>query len=61
MSTVLAAALAATPEPDEGYGWSFVVAGWSIVVGSLAAYVAALWRRGRALSQRVPPEERRWM
>lgn len=39
----------------------YVFAGYAIVFGALASYVAWMLRRGRALSKRVPPEVRRWM
>lgn len=37
-----------------------VAAGWGITVGSIAAYALWVVRRGRRLSEIVPPEERRW-
>ena len=42
---------------DAGY----VIAGYSIVFGTLAVYVARMLVRGRSLSKQVPPEDRRWM
>ena len=48
-----AAVLAMT---DAGY----VAAGWIATVGLLGGYAAATIRKGRRLSQVVPPEERRW-
>jgi hypothetical protein len=41
--------------------WSYVIAGWVLVLGSLAAYALWVIVRGRNLSRQVPPEERRWM
>ena len=41
---------------DAGY----VAAGWIITLGVLGGYGLAVVRRGRKLSQIVPPEERRW-
>lgn len=41
--------------------WGYVALGWSSAVVVLGAYVTVLLRRGRSLSRRVPPEERRWM
>lgn len=38
----------------------YVVAGWTIPLALLGAYALRLVRRGRVLSERVPPEERRW-
>ncbi len=42
---------------DAGY----IVAGYALVLGTIAAYVARLLMRGRALSKEVPEEQRRWM
>ena len=41
---------------DVGY----VVAGWSIPLVLLGGYAVRTIRRGRALAEQVPPEERRW-
>ena len=41
--------------------WTYVALGWSVAAVVLGTYVALLLRRGRSLSQRVPPDERRWM
>jgi hypothetical protein len=38
----------------------YVAAGWGIALGALAAYAVRTLRRGRALAQQVPPEDRRW-
>lgn len=40
---------------------SYVIAGYSITAVVLVIYVVRMLLRGRALSKRVPPEERRWM
>lgn len=39
----------------------YLIAGWSIGLGTLGLYGAAIIRRGRALSKQVPVERRRWM
>lgn len=41
--------------------WAYVAAGWLVTVVAVVAYAAAVVRRGRALSRRLPPEERRWL
>lgn len=38
----------------------YVAAGWLATFGVLGAYAAAVIRRGRRLSEVVPPEDRRW-
>ena len=38
----------------------YVAAGWAIPLVGLAAYSLRTIRRGRALAQQVPSEERRW-
>jgi heme exporter protein D len=38
----------------------YVAAGWAISLLALAAYGVRTVRRGKALAERVPPEERRW-
>ena len=38
----------------------YVAAGWIAPLAVLGGYAAATIRRGRRLSQVVPPEERRW-
>jgi heme exporter protein D len=38
----------------------YVAAGWTISLVALAAYAVRTVRRGKALAERVPPEERRW-
>jgi hypothetical protein len=39
----------------------YVAAGYSITAVVLGGYVVRMMLRGRALSKRVPPEQRRWM
>jgi len=41
--------------------WGFVALAWGIALVVAVAYVVSLLARGRALSRRVPPEDRRWM
>jgi hypothetical protein len=41
--------------------WEFVIAGYTVVGVGLAAYAVGLIRAGRALSQQVPPERRRFL
>jgi hypothetical protein len=38
----------------------YVAAGWLGAVGLVGVYALATLRRGRRLSRRVPPEDRRW-
>jgi hypothetical protein len=38
----------------------YVGAGWSVSLAAIALYAAWTLRRGRVLSRKVPPEERRW-
>ena len=38
----------------------YVAAGWIATAALLGGYAAATIRKGRRLSQVVPPEERRW-
>ena len=38
----------------------YVAAGWIATFGLLGGYAVATIRKGRRLSQIVPPEERRW-
>lgn len=42
---------------DAGY----VLAAWAVVLGGLVIYALVTIWRGRRLSDRVPPEDRRWM
>lgn len=46
---------------DPTYQWLYVALGWGIALVVLAGYALYLMRRGRSLSRRVPPEDRRWM
>lgn len=39
----------------------FVLTGYAVSLGSIAAYAWWVVRRGRALSRRVPPERRRFL
>jgi len=39
----------------------YIIAAWAITFGSVAAYAAAVIRRGRRLSKVVPADQRRWM
>lgn len=41
--------------------WGYVALGWAVTAAGLGTYVAVLVKRGRMLSRRVPPGERRWM
>ncbi len=41
--------------------WEFVIVGYLIVFGGLAAYVAAVLLRGRELSKHVPEDRRRFL
>ncbi len=38
----------------------YVAAGWAIPLALLGGYAVRIIRRGRALADQVPPEERRW-
>ena len=40
--------------------WDYVTMAWVITVAALVAYAFWIVLRGRALSRRVPPEDRRW-
>lgn len=39
---------------------AYVAAGWGMAAVVIGGYALALVGRGRRLSRRVPPEERRW-
>lgn len=39
---------------------SYVFAGWGISLAVIGAYAVRVLQRGRSLSRRVPPEDRRW-
>ena len=38
----------------------YVAAGWGFTIAVVGLYTASVVRRGRTLSKRVPPGERRW-
>ncbi len=38
----------------------YVAAGWAIPLVLLGGYALRTLRRGRAVAEQVPPEERRW-
>ncbi len=38
----------------------YLAAGYTIVLGSLAAYAARIVAKGRRLARQVPVEEQRW-
>lgn len=42
-------------------GWGAVALAWAVSGALVVGYVASLVRRGRVLSRRVAPEDRRWM
>ena len=42
---------------DGGY----ILAGYAVAAFALGGYALRVLLRGRALSKRVPPEDRRWM
>jgi hypothetical protein len=39
----------------------YIVTAWVATFGAVIAYAIAVIRRGRRLSQQVPPDRRRWM
>lgn len=41
--------------------WGYVAMGWGITVVVLVAYALWIILRGRSLSRRLPPDDRRWM
>jgi heme exporter protein CcmD len=41
--------------------WGYVFLAWGITAVVLVAYSIWIIVRGRTLSRRVPPEQRRWM
>jgi hypothetical protein len=41
--------------------WGYVWLGWGVAAVAVITYTVIILLRGRALSKRVPPEERRWM
>ncbi len=59
---VLAVVAGRVPSEDpSGTQWAYVWLGWGVAAVAIVAYAAVIIWRGRALSKRVPPEERRWM
>jgi hypothetical protein len=38
----------------------YVAGGWGVAIALVGLYTVNVMRRGRALSKRVPAEERRW-
>lgn len=40
--------------------WPYVIAGWVVAFGGIAAFALTTVLRGRRLSRQVPPEKRRW-
>ena len=42
-------------------GLGYIIAAWSLVCGSVAAYALRLLQRGRTLTRRVPADRQRWM
>lgn len=40
---------------------AYIITAWGVTCGSIAIYAVAVIRRGRRLSEQVPPEDRRWM
>ena len=41
--------------------WSYVAAGYVLVLGGIAVYAFMVVRKARQLSRQVKPEDRRWM
>jgi heme exporter protein CcmD len=41
--------------------WGYVALAWGVTVVVLVTYALWIIARGRSLSRRVPPEDRRWM
>ncbi len=39
----------------------YLLAGWSISIGTLGVYAIFLLRRGKRLTEKVPPVRRRWI
>ena len=39
----------------------YILAAWIVVFGTLALYAAITVARGRHLSRRIPPGQRRWV
>jgi hypothetical protein len=50
------------PSSDpSGTQWAYVWLGWGVAAIAVVAYTLVILWRGRTLSKKVPPEERRWM
>lgn len=41
--------------------WGWVALGWTVAAVALVGYATMIIVRGRVLSRRVPPEQRRWL
>jgi hypothetical protein len=41
--------------------WGWVALGWAVTAVTLIGYAAMIIVRGRVLTRRVPPQERRWL
>lgn len=54
LATTLAATFAA------GF-WGYIWACWILVFATIGVYAALTIARGRRLTRRLPPEDRRWM
>ena len=44
-----------------GHYWTYVGVGYGAALVVLSAYSVRTVRRGRKLSRRLPPDQRRWM
>ena len=44
-----------------GHYWAYVGAGYGVAFVVLTGYAARTVLRGRRLSRRLPPDQRRWM
>ena len=65
MTALLGVLAQAGAAAENGYKspsvWSYVVAGWIIVILGMALYALLVVRKGRELARQLPPEDRRWM
>jgi hypothetical protein len=41
--------------------WPYIVGAWAVTALTIGGYARWVLRRGRRLSEIVPPEDRRWM
>lgn len=41
--------------------WPYIVGAWAVTALTIGGYAWWVLRRGRRLSEIVPPEDRRWM